>query len=437
MKNHLTALGLILCFSSSIYSQTEENPWLFGVGFNSINAESSENTSYKLPSLSLSRYIFNNFSVGVNYSQNDLEISNEDLYYYSLDGIIKYNIPGNSKILGVDADPYVYAGYGLSNFGEGDVSFGSKNTSYGPSLGVGIDFQISKNIALNTGINYKSLDEKNAYSNLQHVVGIKFNFGKGDSDGDGVPDKKDHCPDHPGLIELNGCPDSDGDGIRDEKDECPNVFGSSSMSGCPDSDGDGFPDINDPCPQYAGINGEACPDSDGDGLNDNLDNCPNEAGPKSNGGCKLADLDNDGIPNVNDKCPNEAGSKEFGGCPKLPGSLSSFLNNYSEFFFDFDSYEIDDTQRINITNLSKILMKYEYIKINIDGHASSEGESDYNMLLSNRRSISIKNSLIQDGINDSRLDVKAFGEELPSYANMPLSERKKNRRVIISVDMDL
>ena len=317
------------------------------------------------------------------------------------------------------------------------LALDQKNTSYGPSLGVGIDFQISKNIALNTGINYKSLDEKNAYSNLQHVVGIKFNFGKGDSDGDGVPDKKDHCPDHPGLIELNGCPDSDGDGIRDEKDECPNVFGSSSMSGCPDSDGDGFSDINDPCPQYAGINGEACPDSDGDGLNDNLDNCPNEAGPKSNGGCKLADLDNDGIPNVNDKCPNEAGSKEFGGCPKLPGSLSSFLNNYSEFFFDFDSYEIDDTQRINITNLSKILMKYEYIKINIDGHASSEGESDYNMLLSNRRSINIKNSLIQDGINDSRLDVKAFGEELPSYANMPLSERKKNRRVIISVDMDL
>ena len=428
---------MLLFFSGSIYSQNEENPWLFEFGINSVNAEESNKSSYRLPSLSLSRYIFNNFSVGVNYSQNDLEISNEDLYYYSLDGIIKYNIPGNSKILGIDVDPYVYAGYGLANFGEGDVSLGSKNTSYGPSLGVGIDFQISKNIALNTGVNYKSLNEKNAYSNLQHVVGIKFNFGKGDSDGDGVPDKKDHCPDHPGLIELNGCPDSDGDGVRDEKDECPNIFGSSSMSGCPDSDGDGFSDINDPCPQKAGINGEACPDSDGDGLNDNLDNCPNEAGPKSNGGCKLADLDNDGIPNVDDKCPNEVGSKEIGGCPKLPGSLSSFLNNYSEFFFDFDSYEIDNTQRMNITNLSKILMKYEYVNINIDGHASSEGESDYNMLLSNKRSISIKNSLIQDGINDSRLNVKAFGEELPNYANMPLSERKKNRRVIISVDMDL
>jgi OOP family OmpA-OmpF porin len=99
----------------------------------------------------------------------------------------------------------------------------------------------------------------------------------------------------------------------------------------------------------------------------------------------LADLDNDGVPNVDDKCPNEVGSKELGGCSKLPGSLSSYLNNYSEFFFDFDSYELDNTQSINIKNLSKILIKYEYIKINIDGHASSEGESDYNMLLSKKK----------------------------------------------------
>ena len=410
MKNHIISLILLICFSGSVYSQDKENPWLLGVGVNSINADDFEKSGYKLSSLSLSRYIFNNFSLGVNYSNNNIEISNEDLYYYSIDGIIKYSIPVDSKILGVKVDPYLSAGYGLVNFGEGDVSFGSKNTSYGPSLGAGVDFQISKNIALNTGISYKSLDEKNAYSNLQHVVGIKFNFGKGDSDGDGVPDKKDHCPDHPGLIELNGCPDSDGDGI---------------------------PDINDSCPQKAGINGESCPDSDGDGLNDDRDNCPTEAGPESNGGCKLADLDNDGIPNIDDKCPNEPGSKEFNGCPKLPISISNFLNDYSEIFFDFDSYQLNENQKLNISNLSKMLMKYRHIKINIDGHASSEGESDYNMLLSNKRSTSIKNILVKDGVNNSRLELRAYGESNPNYANIPLSERKKNRRVIISVKMDL
>ena len=310
----------------------------------------------------------------------------------------------------MDTNPYLYAGYGLSNFGESDVSFASKNTSYGPSFGAGIDFQISKNIALNTGVSYKALDEKNAYSNLQHVVGIKFNFGKGDSDGDGVPDKKDHCPDLPGLSELNGCPDSDGDGISDDKDKCPNK---------------------------AGKNGASCPDSDGDGLNDNIDNCPNIAGPESNGGCKLVDIDNDGVPNINDNCPNEAGEEELGGCPKLPVSLSNFLNNYSEFFFDFDSYELNKVQKSNIFNLSKILDKYDYVKVNIDGHASSEGESNYNMQLSKNRSNTIKNTLIENGIKGSRLKTRAYGEEEPSYPNIPLSERKKNRRVILSIDMDL
>ena len=67
MKNHLAVIAIILCFSSTIYSQTEDNPWLIGVGFNSVNAEGSETTNYRLPSLSLSRYIFENFSVGLNY----------------------------------------------------------------------------------------------------------------------------------------------------------------------------------------------------------------------------------------------------------------------------------------------------------------------------------------------------------------------------------
>ena len=69
--------------------------------------------------------------------------------------------------------------------------------------------------------------------------------------------------------------------------------------------------------------------------------------------------------------------------------------------------------------------------------ASSEGESEYNMLLSKKRSSTIKNTLIKDGINDSRLELRAYGENKPNYANIPLSERKKNRRVIISVNMDL
>ena len=53
-------------------------------------------------------------------------------------------------------------------------------------------------------------------------------------------------PDQPGTKDMNGCPDSDGDGVNDNIDECPNQAG--SISGCPDSDGDGIADKNDECP---------------------------------------------------------------------------------------------------------------------------------------------------------------------------------------------
>ena len=48
-----------------------------------------------------------------------------------------------------------------------------------------------------------------------------------DSDGDGVPDCKDKCPDTPKgvAVDLNGCPlDSDGDGVPDYLDKCPGTL---------------------------------------------------------------------------------------------------------------------------------------------------------------------------------------------------------------------
>ena len=40
-------------------------------------------------------------------------------------------------------------------------------------------------------------------------------------------------------------------------------------------------------------------------------------------------------------------------------------------------------------------------------------------------------------IQDSRLNTRAFGEDKPNYPSIPLSERKKNRRVLLSINMDL
>ena len=180
------ALTFLLSTFTCVYTQTPENPWSFDVGVNTVTVKDEDGSKLSLPTLSLSRYVFGNFSLGLNFSENNVEVSNKDLYYYSLDGIIKYDISNKTELLGVDIDPYIFAGYGLSKFGD-DGNF--SNTS----IGGGLNFELSKNIAISAGITYKSIDENNAYNHLQHVVGVKFNFGKGDSDGDGVPDVKDNC----------------------------------------------------------------------------------------------------------------------------------------------------------------------------------------------------------------------------------------------------
>jgi hypothetical protein len=58
-------------------------------------------------------------------------------------------------------------------------------------------------------------------------------------------------------------PDSDGDGVPDPSDGCPNVA-AATATGCPpavDSDGDGVPDSTDQCPQQPGLPQTGCPSS--------------------------------------------------------------------------------------------------------------------------------------------------------------------------------
>lgn len=91
-----------------------------------------------------------------------------------------------------------------------------------------------------------------------------------DSDGDGVRDRFDTCPDRRNPVPM----DSDGDGIDDACDPCP--FDANHA----DYDGDGTLDCADPCPgafyysSWYDVNGNRLVDSDGDGIPDVCDNCP-------------------------------------------------------------------------------------------------------------------------------------------------------------------
>ncbi|MCB9437522.1 MAG: PKD domain-containing protein [Anaerolineales bacterium] len=139
-----------------------------------------------------------------------------------------------------------------------------------------------------------------------------------DEDGDGVKDADDACPTTPNDGVGDPCnPDEDGDGVLDSEDACPNSPNDGVGDPCNhDEDGDGVEDGDDACPNSPndGVGDPCNHDEDGDGFNDDADRCPTEAG--TDAGCpaveRPVDSDGDGIPDADDACPNDANHDTVG-----------------------------------------------------------------------------------------------------------------------------
>lgn len=436
--NHLKRLLLsfLFLFGIAINGQTSENPWAIAVGVDLINLQGDNVESgfnFGAPALSLSRYISSGLSVGIQYGLGSASPQdNVDLDYSYLDGVLRFNLSEENVV------PYIFAGYGLSRFADGDDKEGafpsgeSGRTTFG---GIGVNIPLGDQFNVNLSTSYRGTAETpDSYNHLQHIIGLSYNFGAGDADGDGVPDKKDECPDIPGLKEFNGCPDTDGDGIPDTKDRCPEEAGSEELQGCPDADGDGVSDIDDACPNKAGkaeMNG--CPDSDGDGVADNVDRCPDTVGDQDNQGCPWADRDGDGVPDKDDECPDVAGITENNGCAAEPTDLISFINNSeNRILFKANSSKLDSGDKEILDKVIGLLSQYESASIIIEGHASSDGSESYNLKLSEKRAESVKEYLLEKGIADERLSTVGFGESKPVGNNKTARGRADNRRANIN-----
>lgn len=98
-----------------------------------------------------------------------------------------------------------------------------------------------------------------------------------------------HAQQPPIIIVPPNNPDSDGDGLPDSEDGCPNKAGPRANKGCPVDNGNGGSGSDSDQPSSDPENPN--PDSDGDGLSDKDDRCPNEGGPTWTGGCPEEDPD--------------------------------------------------------------------------------------------------------------------------------------------------
>jgi outer membrane protein OmpA-like peptidoglycan-associated protein len=349
----------------------------------------------------------------------------DSVNYYGIDGMISYSFM--DLISSNSIDPYLGVGGGYSwvdNIGAGTLN-GT----------LGLRYWISEKVALAVQSSYKHSFEDYLPQHFQHTAGISFKFGGKDTDGDGIYDSQDACPEVAGLEAFNGCPDSDNDGIEDSKDDCPNERGLAEFNGCPDTDGDGVMDKDDKCPTVAGLKDlMGCPDADGDGIADADDKCPNQAGPAANNGCPWPDTDGDGVLDKDDKCPNQAGTVANNGCPEVSEEAQKELNAYAKtILFDTGKSTIKSESAKVLADIVEILNKYPESRFMVEGHTDSSGSDALNMRLSKERAAAVKDYLISNGINLSRLESEGFGETKPISTNSTRDGRAQNRRVEINL----
>ena len=266
---------------------------------------------------------------------------------------------------------------------------------------------------------------------MQHFVGIAFKFGGKDTDGDGIYDRADACPEVFGLKQFKGCPDTDGDGIVDASDACPDAAGSVAMNGCPDTDGDGIADKDDACPEVAGLKAlKGCPDTDGDGVTDKADKCPNIKGPKENAGCPWPDTDGDSVLDKDDKCPTEKGTVANNGCPEISQAALNALDGYGKtILFNTGKSSFQKQTLPVLVSITAILKENPTAKFTVFGHTDNVGGAEFNLKLSLERADVVKNYLVTNGVAADRLTSNGFGDTQPVDSNKTSNGRANNRRV--------
>lgn len=356
-----------------------------------------------------------------------------DAYRYGAD--VLYHFMPDSKIV-----PYLAAGFGGTTV---NYQGGIKNENNALfNYGGGLKYFLTDSIALRADARHIWVFD-NADTNFEYSLGLTFAFGgkkavaMKPAEPAPEPVKVAEPPKpEPATVKIVG--DSDGDGVNDNLDKCPDTPKGVKVDkdGCPvDSDGDGVPDYLDKCPDTpkgVAVNKDGCPlDSDGDGVPDYLDKCPDT--PKGvtvdKDGCPV-DSDGDGVPDYLDKCPNTPkGEKvDANGCSeKLCISL--------DVLFDLNKAVIKPTYHDEIKKVADYMIKFPETTAVIEGHTCNIGTAAYNQKLSERRAEAVVTYLVKKfGIAKKRLSAKGYGESKPIADNATEEGRAKNRRINAIVD---
>ncbi|MBU2583762.1 MAG: OmpA family protein [Bacteroidetes bacterium] len=319
----------------------------------------------------------------------------------------------------------------LPNFEQGNY----KRNMLAYNGDAGVRIMVSKNLSfnINAGVIVGSKDYlddiQSGPSNdifYTATAGLTYYFGRDrDSDGDGIPNSIDACPDTPIGVKVDefGCSlDTDRDAVPDYLDKCSNTPAGVKVDadGCPlDFDRDGVPDYLDKCsntPAGVTVDQNGCPlDSDNDGVRDDLDKCPNT--PKG------VQVDSDGC----------AIKKEKETVIIIqPGEIKTLVLS-GDTNFEFNKSKLLPNAYAALKDIVITMNEHTEYKWEVGGHTDGIGSVNYNTKLSEQRAQSVVDYLVSQGVKRNNLNIVGYGKSNPIATNDTNEGRSMNRRVEIKL----
>ena len=226
--------------------------------------------------------------------------------------------------------------------------------------------------------------------------------------------------------------DSDGDGIKDSKDDCPDIAGIRKHNGCPMSAED----------MAAKAQAKAQAEADAAAAAAKIA-AEQEAAIKAEADAKAAEAARIAAAEkeaamkaeAEDKVAAEAEAAEVEAARAaaskardaeirrtFSAALQGIQFNSARSTFKSESYSILDEA---VSTLSR----YSDVRVLIQGHTDSQGDAVKNKTLSHARADAVKEYLVSKGISASRLSINGLGEATPVADNNTSEGRAQNRRV--------
>lgn len=144
-----------------------------------------------------------------------------------------------------------------------------------------------------------------------------------------------------------------------------------------------------------------------------------------------SDRDADKIPDSVDRCPDVFGTADNYGCPTYKKVIvkPDKLELTEKIQFAWNEAVLLEESYPLLDDVAQALKDNKAFRVQVDGHASSEGTFDHNQTLSEARAEAVVAYLASHGIAKDRLVSKGFSSSVPIDTNSTAAGRENNRRV--------